>query len=115
MSIRVTHTAECDYCGRTAIMSPINLYAPNTGYALPLGWFRDTDRRDVIICADCTREQYLSDPDRVMKIVKTAPVKSKWQETTVFECEHCQNLFRDKLKQCPWCGAEMSNGDTNYR
>ena len=115
MSIQVTHTAVCDFCGKTETMYPINIHVPDAGYALPIGWFRDSYKRDVIMCADCTREQYLSDPDRVMKIVKTAPMNSEWQETTAFECKHCQNLFRDSLKQCPWCGAEMTNGTTNYR
>lgn len=115
MGIIVTHTAVCDFCGKSTIMSPINMHVPDAGYALPLGWFRDAYKRDVIMCADCTREQYLSDPDRVLKIVKTEPVKSQWLETTAFECKHCHNLFRDELKQCPWCGAEMTNGTTNYR
>ena len=115
MSIQITHTAVCDFCGKTATMEPINIHIPNAGYALPLGWFRDAYKRDVIMCADCTKEQYLSDPDRIMKVVKTEPVKSKWHESTAFECEHCHNLFKDELMQCPWCGAEMTNGTTNYR
>lgn len=115
MGIIVTHTAECDFCGKSTIMSPINMHVPDAGYALPLGWFRDAYNRDVIMCSDCTREQYLSDPDRVLKVVKTEPVKSEWQDTTAFECKHCQNLFRDDLKQCPWCGADMRNGTMNYR
>lgn len=115
MSIQVTHTAVCDFCGKSTTMSPINMHVLNAGYALPLGWFRDAYNRDVIMCADCTREQYLSNPDRVMKTVKTEPVKSKWQEITAVECEHCHNMFQDKLMQCPWCGAQMTNGTTNYR
>lgn len=115
MGIVVTHTAECDFCGKTTTMSPINVHVPDAGYALPLGWFRDACKRDVIMCADCLREQYLSDPDRIMTIVKTEPVKAKWLEATAFECEHCHNMFQDKLMQCPWCAAEMTNGTTNYR
>lgn len=115
MGIIVTHAAKCDFCGKTTALEPINTHVPNTGYALPLGWFRDAYNRDIVMCADCTREQYLSTPERVMKAVKAKPVKSEWQETTVYRCKHCKNLFEDELMQCPWCGAEMSNGTTNYR
>lgn len=112
MGIRVTHTAECDYCGRTAIMSPINLHVPNTGYALPDGWFREPYLVNLIMCPDCAKTHINIDPSRP---VKSEVVKSEWTETTTFECKHCHNTFQDKLKQCPWCGAEMTNGDTNYR
>lgn len=115
MSTYTKHIAECDFCGKTAEMYPINIHVPNAGYALPEGWFTQPYRDNIIMCPDCTREQYLSDPERVMKVVKAEPVKSQWLSTTVVECEHCQNLFRDKLMQCPYCGAEMSNGTTNYR
>lgn len=115
MGIIVTHTAVCDYCGKTAKMYPINIHVPNAGYTLPDGWCKEPYRDKIIMCPDCAREQYLSDPDRIMKAVKAKPVKSEWQETTAFECNHCHNLFRDKLMQCPWCGAEMTNGTTNYR
>lgn len=115
MGIIVTHTAKCDYCGKTATMEPINMHVPNAGYALPVSWFRDAYNRNSVMCPDCTREQYLSTPERVMKAVKAEPVKSEWQETTTFECKHCHNTFQDKLMQCPWCGAEMINDTTNYR
>ena len=115
MGIHITHTAVCDFCGKTATLEPINAHVPNAGYALPVSWFRDAYNRDIVMCPDCTREQYLNTPERVMKAVKAEPVKSEWLTTTVVECEHCQNLFRDKLMQCPWCGAEMINGTTNYR
>lgn len=115
MSIYITHTAECDYCGKTETMDPINIHVPNAGYALPMGWCREPYRDNIIMCSDCFREQYLNKPERAMKVSKTKPVQSKWQEITAVECKHCHNLFRDKLMQCPWCGAEMTNGTTNYR
>ena len=112
MSTYTKHIAECDYCGKTAEMYPINLHVPNTGYALPTGWFRKPYRDNIIICPDCAKTHITIDPTRP---IKREVVKSQWLSTTVVECEHCQNLFRDKLMQCPWCGAEMTNGDTNYR
>lgn len=115
MGIIVTHTAVCDYCGKTAKMYPINIHVPNAGYALPLGWCRDSDRRDVIMCPDCTREQYLSTPDRIMKAVKAKPVKSEWFLDSAWRCDNCKQVFEHTLMQCPWCGAEMTNGTTNYR
>ena len=112
MGIIVIHTAECDFCGKTAEMYPINIHVPNTGYALPTGWSRQPYRDNIIMCPDCAKTHITIDPTRT---VKREVVKSQWQKTTVVECEHCQNLFRDKLRQCPWCGAEMTNGTMNYR
>lgn len=114
MSIRVTHTATCDYCGKSTDMTPINPYVLDAGYKLPTGWFREIYRPNIIMCPNCAKER-LCDSEPGRKSLKSEPVKSKWQETTAFECEHCHNLFRDDLKQCPWCGAEMTNGTTNYR
>ena len=115
MSIHVTHTAECDFCGKSTTMSPINMHVLNAGYALPTGWCREPYRDNIIMCPDCFREQYLNKPERAMKVGKAKPVQSKWQEISAVECEHCHNMFQDKLMQCPWCGAEMTNGTTNYR
>lgn len=115
MSIYTKHIAECDYCGKTAEMYPINIHVPNAGYELPTGWCKEPYRDNIIMCPDCFREQYLNKPERAVKVGKTKPVQSEWQETTTFECKHCRSFFHDKLKQCPWCGAEMTNGTINYR
>ena len=115
MSTYTKHIAECDYCGKTAEMHPINIHVPNAGYELPDGWFKEPYRDNIIMCPDCTREQYLSDPERVLKIVKTEPVKSEWFLDSVWRCDNCKHVFKDTLTQCPWCGAEMTNGTKNYR
>lgn len=115
MSTYTKHIAECDYCGKTATMEPINMHVPDAGYALPGGWFRDAINRDVIMCPDCTREQYLSDPDRVMKAIHSDSVTSEWFLDSTWRCDNCKHEFEHTLTICPWCGAEMTNGTTNYR
>ena len=107
MSTYNKHIAECDYCGKTAEMHPINMHVPNTGYALPDDWFRDAYRSDIIMCPNCGMNK-----NHTVKIHERI---SEWTETTVYRCKHCKNLFEDKLRQCPWCGANMTNGTTNYR
>lgn len=112
MGIIVTHTAECDYCGKTATMSPINIYVPDAGYALPTGWFREPYRLNLIMCPDCVKTQININP---LRPVKREVVKSEWFLSSVWTCNHCKHVFKDTLMQCPWCGAEMANGTTNYR
>ena len=115
MGIIVTHTAECDYCGKTATMEPIDMHVPDAGYALPGGWFRDAINRDVIMCDDCTREQYLSNPDRVMKAINSESVTSEWFLDSTWRCDNCKHVFEHTLTMCPWCGADMRNGTMTYR
>lgn len=112
MSTYTKHIAECDYCGKTSEMYPINIHVPNTGYALPTGWSRARYRDSIIICPDCAKTHITIE---LACPVKREVVKAEWAETTSFECKHCHNTFQDKLMQCPWCGAEMTNGTTNYR
>jgi hypothetical protein len=107
MGTIVTHIAKCDYCGKTEIMQSINTHVPNAGYALPKYWNKLAWGSDCLICPECTMKEDVT--------VRIAPYSTEWIETTAYRCKHCKNLFEDKLMQCPWCGAEMSNGDTNYR
>lgn len=112
MSIYTKHIVECDYCSKTEEMYPINIHVPNTGYVLPTGWSRARYIDSIIICPDCAKTHNTIE---LACPVKREVVKAEWAETTSFECKHCHNTFQDKLMQCPWCGAEMTNGTTNYR
>lgn len=112
MSTYTKHVAECDFCGKTAEMYPINIHVPNAGYALPTGWFREPYRDNIIMCPDCAKTHITINPSSP---VKRTVVKSEWFLDSVWRCDNCKHVFEHTLTQCPWCGAEMTNGTTNYR
>jgi len=107
MGITTIYSATCDVCGHSKTMHPINPSIPNTGFALPPDWVRDKINPDIIICDAC-KATYV-------RPVQDGVIKAEWAEVSAVKCKNCNWMVEDKLLQCPYCRAEMSNGDTNYR